>query len=234
MSNSRHQCDQLMVLAILCVVLTMSLDGCQQAAAPPVYSADDLTLVVPEGVGQPVMTDGIFQPGEWDDAATLAVNDSVSFLFKEYRGHLYFALDSRKLLSPSLDLFLCSDSLHILHLHVSAQLGERNLLVGPENPEDTVWVWGRTSGWYANEFRWIYRLQDSLINVQGMTWEEAILQSGFPHEGIELDILKSKIGRTPWLIRVEVWTARMGDQPLAVPAGTERDNVEGWMTLVMD
>jgi hypothetical protein len=212
----------------------MSLGACQQPAAPPVYSAEDLALTVPEGIGQPVMTDGIFQLGEWDDAATMVVNDSVSFFFKKYRGHMYFALDSRKLLSPSMDLFLCSDSLHILQLHVSAQLGERNLLVGPEDPEDTLWVWGRTSGWYANEFRWIYRLQDSLINIEGLTWEDAIQLTSFPHEGIEFDVLQSKVGSPPWLFRVEVRTARMGDQSLVFPAGTARDSLDGWATFVMD
>jgi len=180
------------------------------------------------------MTDGIFQTGEWDDAATLIVNDSVSLYFKQYREHFYIALDGRKLLVPTIDLYLSSDSLHVHQLHVSAQLAERLFLLGQQDSSDTVWVPGRTSGWYANEFRWIYGLQDSLVNIEGMTWADAIVQTSFPHEAIEIDILQSKIGGAPWFFRVEVWTARTDELPLAYPAATTSDDFTNWATLTMN
>ena len=34
-------------------------------------------IAVPEGNGVPVITDGIFSPGEWDDAHRLALTPSV-------------------------------------------------------------------------------------------------------------------------------------------------------------
>jgi len=180
------------------------------------------------------MTDGILQTSEWDDAATLIVNDSVSLYFKQYREHFYIALDARKLLAPSIDLYLSADSLHVHQLHVSAQLAERLLLPGQEDFSDTVWVPGRTSDWYANEFRWIYGLQDSLVNIEGMTWDEAIVQTSFPHEAIEIDILQSKIGGAPWFFRVEVWTARTDELPLVYPAAATSDDFTNWATLMMN
>jgi hypothetical protein len=208
--------------------------GCTNRESDAILSPDDGVYSVPTGDGRPVMTDGIFQQGEWDDAATLVINDSVSVLFKHYRNHFFFAVDSRRLLSPSVDLFLCSDSQRIIQMHVSAQLGERELHVAPAISEDTAWVWGRTSGWYANEFRWIYRLLDSLMKIEGTGYEAAIAQAGFPHEAIEIDLLKSKVGGSKWQFRIEVWTARGGNQPMVFPSGTKRHSIKDWAVLIVD
>jgi hypothetical protein len=216
------------VLIILLCSFIVTTIGCNNRPVPTIYDASTRILDVPCGDGRPVMTDGIFQPEEWDDASKLIINDSVSILFKQYQGHFFLALDSRKLLSPSLDLFLCADSPTIQQLHVSAQLGERKLPLAPEIATDTVWVWGKTSNWYANEFRWIYRLLDSLINVGGLDYETAIKQAGFAHEAIEIDLLQSKIAGAPWFFRIEIWTARMGEKPLIFPPETDTDNLDRW------
>jgi hypothetical protein len=233
MDNLQQQRYRMKALAFFCAASLTFLNGCQQQGEPQVFGHEVREMKVPVGDGRPVMTDGIFQPEEWNDASTLVVNDSVSLQFKQYRGHFYIALDSRRLLAPTIDLYLSSDSLHIHQLHVSAQLAEQLLLVDPEGPIDTVWVPGRTSDWYANEFRWIYRSQDSLVNIEGMSWGEAILQTCFPHEAIEIDVLQSKIGGGPWFFRIAVWTARTDDQPLAFPPGTTSYNLENWATFVM-
>ena len=52
------------------------------------------------------------------------------------------------------DLFLSPDAKTIRHFHVSAQLGERLLNETPGVDDDPEFVWGDTSGWYANEIRW--------------------------------------------------------------------------------
>ncbi|MCP4705970.1 MAG: hypothetical protein GY865_15335 [candidate division Zixibacteria bacterium] len=214
-------------MLLLCLLL-FSFIGCYSQPATVVYNSDTRIFNVPTGDGRPVMTDGIFQLGEWDDASKLIINDSTSILFKQFQGHLYLALDSRELLSPTIDLFLCTDSLNILQLHVSAQLGERNLLVAPEISEDTIWVWGQTTKWYANEFRWIYRLSDSLQRIEGLDWPEAIKQSGFPHEAVEMDILQSKLKGNSCLFRTDIWTAYTGENPISFPPETKIDNLDGW------
>lgn len=219
---------------IILIASLLTLGTCNERQSTMVFHADDLVLPVPTGEDRPVMTDGIFQPGEWDDAATLVINDSVSVLFKQFRGHFFLALDARQLLSPSVDVFLCSDSQHITQLHVSAQLGERVLFPAPLVSSDTNWVWGRTSGWYANEFRWIYRLLDSLMNTDSMSYDSAIMIAGFPHEAIEIDLLTSKIGPSPWLFRLDIWTAYTIDRPLPFPPNTDQDDLSGWGQLVLD
>ena len=238
MHDPKRQPYRIIAAAFLCIVLLLSLDACQEqpaeVAPPPSYTVDSDSLIVPVSDGRPVMTDGIFQPGEWDDAATLVINDTATVLFKQYRGHFYFALDSRKLLSPSLDLLLCANDTNIVQLHVSAQLAERNILLGTEISPDLRWVPGRTSDWYANEFRWIYALQDSLVRVEGMAWDEAIQQASFPHEAIECEVLRSKVGGNSWRFRMEVWTARNDDAGLVVPEGTSTLSLDGWPTLVLE
>ncbi|NIS15951.1 MAG: hypothetical protein GWN00_24285 [Aliifodinibius sp.] len=197
----------------------------------PIYSSRQREFIVPYGNGRPVMTDGIFQPAEWDDAATLVINDTVNLYFKQFSGHFFFALDSRQLLSPSIDLYISADKQNILQLHVSAQLGERMLRATPNEPLDTAWVWGRTSGWYANEFRWIYKLLDSLVNIDGLDYETAINQAGFHHEGIEIDVLKSKIKGSIWRLRIEIWTARGKGEQLVFSQETERLSTTNWAEI---
>ncbi len=226
-ANSPVSRKTILKMLLLCLFIFLFI-GCGNQPATVVYNSDIRIFNVPSGDGRPVMTDGIFQPGEWDDASKLIINDSMSILFKQYQDHIFIALDSRKLLAPTIDLFLCADSTNILQLHVSAQLGERNLFIAPEISEDTIWVWGKTSKWYANEKRWIYRLSDSLQRIEGLDWPEAIEQSGFPHEAIEMDILHSKLKGNSWLFRTDIWTAYTGDNPISFPPDTKMDNLDGW------
>lgn len=43
-------------------------------------------VTVPTGDGTPVITDGVFTPGERDDALEIPVSDGVTMFLKEYRG----------------------------------------------------------------------------------------------------------------------------------------------------
>ena len=49
-------------------------------------------IAVPEGNGVPVITDGIFSPGEWDDAHRLALTPSVQLFVKQYRGVVFIGV----------------------------------------------------------------------------------------------------------------------------------------------
>ena len=82
-------------------------------------------IAVPEGNGVPVITDGIFSPGEWDDAHRLALTPSVQLFVKQYRGVVFIGVrgSGQGGIGPS-DLFLATPGGPIHQLHVSAQLGE--------------------------------------------------------------------------------------------------------------
>jgi hypothetical protein len=46
-------------------------------------------LRVPEGNGKPILTDGIFSPGEWDDALKIPIRPNVEILVKKSGGFVY-------------------------------------------------------------------------------------------------------------------------------------------------
>jgi len=217
-------------LILTAVSLSVLAIGCRNDQRETV-AADAREIRVPEGDGRPVMTDGMFQPGEWDDVTTVRISPRMSLFFKRYQGHLYLGADARQVVSPSVDLFFASDSTRILALHRSAQLGEMVLTAGAPDSTDPEWVWGRTSGWYSNEGRWTYRMQDSLM-AAGMSWNDAFRIAGFPCEIAEFDILTSKLGTSRVLFRIAI---ESGDGSVVeFPAGTSRKNPAGWATLLLE
>lgn len=218
---------------LLTAALLVAASGCRQAERVTL-TASVGEIRVPEGDGRPVMTDGIIQPGEWDDVTTVTLSGKTSLFLKRYQGHLFVGVDARQLVSPSVDLFFAHDSREILQLHRSAQLGERALAAGAPDSTDPEWVWGRTSGWYSNEVRWTYRLQDSLMRVEGMSWPEAFEIAGFPSEIGEFDILLSKLGASRLLFRIEVASQGAGDSLVTFPAGTPPKDPTGWATLILN
>lgn len=79
----------------------------------------------------------------------------------------------------------------------------------------------------------MYRLQDSLMKVEGKSWAEAFQVAGFPHEMVEFDILQSKFGTLPCLFRMEIMNGEEGDSVMAFPAGTVRKDPRNWAKLVI-
>ena len=221
------------VRMLLTAAVLIAAPGCRQAERETL-AASVREIRVPESDGSPVMTDGIIQPGEWDDVTTVAIGSKTSLFLKRYQGHLFVGVDARQLVSPSIDLFFVHDSGAILQLHRSAQLGERSLVAGAPDSTDPEWVWGRTSGWYSNEVRWTYRLQDSLMRVERMSWPEAFAVAGFPSEIGEFDILVSKLGASRLRFRIEVTSQGAGDSLVTFPAGTSPKDPAGWATLILN
>lgn len=63
-----------------CADLAATVGAGRQGAKP---------VVVPRGDGSPVITDGIFTAGEWDDATKIVVNDDVTLYLREQRGVVF-------------------------------------------------------------------------------------------------------------------------------------------------
>ena len=124
------------------------------------------------GMGTPVMTDGTFSRGEWDDATRMTVNDSIILFFKRHEGHVFLGVHCPDLTIPAFDLFLDPGSGTIHQLHISAQLGERLLHTASEDAEDPTFVWGGTTDWYASEIRWGAERLERMIEA-GTTRKDA-------------------------------------------------------------
>ena len=72
---------------LLAVVGASGSPGAQPVpSAQPAGPRPPAEIAVPEGNGVPVITDGLFSPGEWDDAHRLALTASVQLCLKQYRG----------------------------------------------------------------------------------------------------------------------------------------------------
>jgi hypothetical protein len=183
-------------------------------------------VVVPDSDGDPVLVDGLFTEGEWDDAAKIDAGGGVTLLFKQEAGHVFIGVMCPRLQTPVVDLFIQTPGEHPHQLHASAQIGER--LVG--GGEDVPFVWGRSPDWQANEVRWDQARREQLV-AEGMDQDEAQRKTIFPYQGFEFQIRHRKLGGTEWRLRVEVPSFPDYDTPLVFPAETEVGNTDGWLRL---
>jgi hypothetical protein len=197
-----------------------------QSGIVPALAAQ--TIAIPPGDGKPVMTDGVFHPQEWADAASLALGETVEFFYKEHGDHVFFGAHCGDLGKPfTVDLYLAGSDGRIHQLHASAQLGERVLV---PNAEDPAWVWGYSPGWYANEVRWDQPKAQSLMD-EGQTRTEAQREALFQYDGFEFQIRRDKFPGNEWLLRVEIRSYPDYDSSLVHPDGTSRTSTEGWLRL---
>ena len=184
-------------------------------AALPAKPAPAGPIAVPEGNGAPVITDGLFSPGEWDDALRISVGNSVSLFVKRWRDVVFIGVrgESASGIGPS-ELVLSTPGGPVLKLHVSAQLFENVLPPTGDEPPARM---GFTSGWYANEQR----------------RDEA--QRAYPSDGIEFAIRRSKLAGDRWLLRL--WASAMDGERagmLTWPAGTAERRTAGWAELTLN
>ena len=204
----------------LCVVLGSS--GGHGAAAPG-------PVVVPRGDGAPVVTDGMFTAGEWDDAATVVVNDGVTLHVKEYRGVVFIGVRGAQGngIGPS-DLMLAGSDGAIRQLHRSYALAEA--IVPPEGPMPKLRL-GFTSDWYANEMR---RDEEERARLQkeGKDPLTIMRATDYPADGMEFAIRRSKIPGQVW--RLRLWaSAFSGGKPgmVTYPADAAERTTDGWLEL---
>ena len=204
-------------------------------ASPPLASQEPpapVELALPQGDGSPVITDGIFSPGEWDDAGRVPLSDSVELRLKQHRGVVFVGLHAlgSASIGPS-ELCLASPGGSVHKLHVSFQLGE---IIVPPTGEPPPFRFGYTPDWYANEFR---RDVDEAerLQKQGKSPLEIIRATSYPSDGIEFAIRRSKLPGSRWPVRLWVSVA-VGGQPgsLTHPPGTTERSTDGWQALRLD
>lgn len=186
---------------------------------------------VPEGNGAPILTDGIFSPGEWDDALKVDIRPNIQLLLKRHAGFVFIGIRYIPFTLSVVDLFISPDGKSIRHLHVSAQLGERLLNDTPGPDDDPEFDWGDTTGWYANEIRWSERKVQALIK-EGKEHGQAQQASVYKYDGFEFQIRQSKFGSDGWLVRLETPMPPDWTKPVVFPEGTDAASTRGWLKLV--
>jgi hypothetical protein len=201
-------------------------------ASRALIAQEPQTVRVPEGNGKPILTDGIFSPGEWDDALKVPIRPNVELLLKKSAGFVFVGIRYIPFTLSVVDLFISPDGKAIRHLHVSAQLGERLLNDTPGTDDDPEFVWGDTSGWYANEIRWSERKVQAMIK-EGKDSGQAQEASLYKYDGFEFQIRQSKFGSDEWLIRVETPLAPDWEKPFVFPEGTDTASTKGWLKLIL-
>lgn len=179
---------------------TRSPQGAKLAPAGPV--------TMPEGDGAPVITDGIFSPGEWDDALRIALNETVPPFLKHYRGVVFAGVRGQGSgIGPS-ELFLAAPGGAIHRLHVSAQLCEAAV---PPSGAGSRTRFGLTGEWHANELRRDEE-ESARLQKEGKSPIEIIRATSYPNDGLEFAIRRSKFTGPRRLMRL--WASAMvGGKP---------------------
>ena len=82
----RNNRKPLIILLICCLgMILLSVMVALSAAGVPGSLADDTESIrVPDGNGKPVLLDGLFSPGEWEDAEKIDVHPNVSLYLKKH------------------------------------------------------------------------------------------------------------------------------------------------------
>lgn len=197
------------------------------------FGQDPLAPVrVPDWNGRAVLTDGVFSPGEWDDALRIQIRPDLQLLLKKSADFVFIGFKYTPFTLSVVDLFISPDGQAVHHLHVSAQLGER-LLAGPSVAGgDTEFVWGDTHDWYANEIRWDAGKVQALTKA-GKGAGEAQQAALYHYDGFEFQIRRSKFPSDEWFVRFESPMPPDWSAPVVFPAGTNRETVRGWLKLVL-
>lgn len=189
-------------------------------------------VAVPEGDGAPVITDGLYTAGEWDDARAIDVAAGVTLLVKESRGVVFIGIRGRdaQSIGPS-ELSLATPDGSMVKLHVSAQLYE--VALPPEGPEPSP-RFGLTTDWYANELRRDMAMGEQL-RKEGKSPIEIIMATSYPSDGIEFAIRRAKLAGNRWLVRLAVsGVFDSAQQKVIFPPNAAERATEGWLELQLD
>jgi hypothetical protein len=218
----------LAAVTMLVAATTSSTDGTQLASAAA--QARPAPLMVPQGNGVPVITEGIFTPGEWDDALRVTPADGITLYLKEYRGVVFVGIrgSATAMVGPS-ELSLSSAPGSIQKLHVSFALAQID--VPPSGTEPKMRL-GYTTDWYANEFRHDEDERARLVKEGKKSPPEVMQATSYPSEGIEFAIRRSKFPGDAWSMRASI-SAFVNGKPSALtypPAAADR-TTDGWLEL---
>lgn len=219
--------------ALFNAVVEKFLGTVPAAREPDSRESETNSIRIPEGDGEPVLLDGLFSEGEWEDAEKIDIHPNVSLYLKKYKGHVFVGIKIAPFRISVVDMFISPDGKSIHHLHASAQIGERIVHANSGPWDNPPFIWGNSVDWYANEIRWDNEKMQELMK-QGKSSDEAQGMSYYKYDGFEFQIKRSKFPSDRWLFRIEVPMAPNFDKPVIYPAGTAMKSTEGWIALEWD
>jgi hypothetical protein len=195
-----------------------------------VQGGESGAIVIPESNGVPVLLDGRFSSGEWEDAKRIDIHESVSLFLKACGGHSFIGVRISPFRTSAVDMFISPGGERIHHLHASAQIGERLVNEASGRWDSPSFSWGATVDWSANEIRWDEKKMQAMIK-EGKSEGEAQEMANYQYDGFEFQVRESKFGPGPWLFRIEVPLAPHINEPVVFPPGTGMKSVMGWARL---
>ena len=200
--------------------------------AVPTGARETETVRLPEAKGEPVLLDGLFSDGEWNDALQKDLGSGIRLYLKKSGGHVFIGVRFSPFKGSIADLFISPDGRTITHLHASAQVGERRVQETSGEWDNPEFIWGDTSEWQANEIRWNQQRMDQLIK-EGQTRDSAQFASMYRYDGFEFQIKASKFKSNTWLLRVAAPVPPDWNHPIVYPAGTSMAKTEGWLEVIV-
>ena len=160
--------------------------------------------------GRHVLPDGVFDPGEWDDASALAL-DGVELLAKGDDRYLYVALRFVEETHTGLDLYLAAGAEARRLFHISSELLEKEFERGSWGAYDR-----DIGGWTGNPVGFLH--QDDRIEIH-------------EPEGFELQIARSLLAAEGLGADTLQLAFRLKRPEKTVPEGAEEAALEDWVIL---
>jgi hypothetical protein len=221
--------DKLFLYLLITLILAGVLfaQTSPQAEPSPSSVPAQESIAVPEGNGKPVLLDGLFARGEWDDALRISIHDRIKLFLKVNSGHLFIGLKYEEAVGVVTDIWMTSDDKIVFQMHSSGQLGE-GVLSLPVADDKTETIMGYTKDWDVNEIK-----SDSKKKAE---WQaagrpkEGYRQTLFPSDGKEFQIVLSKFSGRRLKMRL-----MSGDSKGLViyPKKTDLKSTENWLELVV-
>jgi len=161
-----------MAMILAGVLFALSAECCQATTK----------VVVPRG--NPIVIDGIFSKGEWDDALKLPISENYHIYLKVYSDTLAIGLKSAKPIGMLLtEIYITSNEKEFYNLHSSAALGE-GIIPFPSDLKSLKFSVNNNSHWEAS------------CDVIDKVEEEKWIAAGKPNDREKYDkIFKRKDGK---------------------------------------
>lgn len=173
---------------------------------------------VPFRANMNIQIDGLFDEEDWNRSRTIEITPSNSLHLVQDKYYLFLGISNYEDIGRYVDLYIDNDSIGIINLHASMQLGER-LLTDNWNDTIPVWNWGKNTYWTANN-----------VVVIDESEEISFLESVKPYQGHEFKISKNHIGKKI-RVRLEIKDFLGKASDIVYPFNSERQRTEDWYLL---
>ncbi len=215
-----------------CMILLAGLSCGGERATPGAWHPETLTARVPVIECSPILVDGLFSPGEWDDALDFETGPHSRMLFKQDADYFYIGVDCRELVGPATNLFLAADATEIVQFHVSAQVAERRVTRVSTRSDNPAWTWGYSDNWMANEVRWNDGELKRLIEEAGGWSADLFAKAAYPSHGAEFQFRKARFSAQRYFFRLDlIYPPDYDANPEIFPLGTKMGDISGWAVI---